>query len=367
MKKLQILSILPILALASCSKDNYAGTYQFRLGKTDGSHLEMTAVLSNEKYDDNGMKKMTLSADLGEEMSPSSIIEKYGEQYPIIEPFVDIIIDEIKDINEIPLYYKVLDSAVEKYGNRLAIGTDFVVQKMNEVKEKYEAVKDILDGLGIDDSKFALTPEQTKYFFSAYVNSKSLTFEIPVSMDDLQMQTFWYGKSTVIIDDYIDKLPGVKGEERFGTHPIIKKDDKGNIIKNECDEVNKTFEKEFSNTHLYVEDAEGYSTKIGSFVVEEIDGKQTLKCYLESSYAGSHSNIEGFVYVNNGLGDFDSKETIKISVNDDNTTSVTYKEESGKHEGFVDENGKEFKFSSVIQAPFVFRDFHTVNLGLAKI
>ena len=363
MKRIRILSLLPVLALASCSKTSYGGTYQFRLGKTDGSHLEVTAVLSNEKYNDEGMKKMTLSADLGEEMSPTSIIEKYGEEYPIIEPFIDIIVDEVKDVNEIPLYYKVLDNKATKYGKRLAVGTDFVATKIKEVKEKYEAIKDILDGLGVSDEDLIITPELTKYFFGAYINSKTLTFEIPVSLEDLKMQSFWYGKSTLILGDYVDKLPGTKGEERFGTHPVIKKDDKGNVITNECEEVNKLFEKEFSNTHLYTT-ADGM---IGSFVVEEIDGQKTLKCYLDDTYTGSRTNIEGYVYVNDGFGHFDAKKDIKISVDENNKTSVTYKNETGKDQIFIDENGKEFKFVETIQTPFVFRDFHTVNLGLTKI
>ena len=367
MKKLRIMSIVPILVLSSCSQANYAGTYQFRLGKTDGSHFEVTAVLTNDKYNEDGMKKMTLTADLGEDMSPTALIEKYGEQYPILEPFVDIMIDEIKDIKEIPFYYKVLNSKVAKYGNRLAIGTDFAVKKIDELKEKYEILKELFEELEIDETTFELKPDQTKYFFGAYVNSKALTFEIPVSVDDLNMQDFWYGKSTLISGDYVDRLPGAKGEERFGTHPEVKKDDKGNITKNECDEVNKIFEKEFSKTYLYQKDGEGLDVVIGSFVEAEVNGKKSLKCYLDSSYTESHTNIEGHVYTRNVLGEFDEKKDIRLSVNDDNTTSVTYNDKTGKDEAFIDENGNEFKFIDTMKEPFVFRDFHTVDLGLAKL
>ena len=108
-------------------------------------------------------------------------------------------------------------------------------------------------------------------------------------------------------------------------------------------------------------------TKIGSFVANEENGKKTLKCYLESSYTGTHTNIEGYIYSKSLLGDFDIEEPIKLSVNDDNTTSVTYKDASGKDEAFIDETGKEFKFTSVMQEPFEFRDFHTLDLGLTKI
>ena len=366
MRKLRTLTLLPMIVLSSCAKNNYVGTYQFRLGKTDGSHLELTAVLTKEKYNDNGMKKMTLTADLGEEMSPTTIIQQYGDKYPILEPFVDIIIEEIKDIHEIPFYYQVLNSKLKKYGNRVAIGTDFVLQKVDELKAKYPAIKDILDTLGIDDSKFVLNPDQIKYFLGSYVNSSILTFEIPVSTDDLTMQTFWYGKSRLVDGDYLDKLPGTKGEERFGTHPQVKKDHKGNIIVDECAEVNKTFEKEFSNTHLYIQDGE-YNKKIGSFVEGEVDGKKTVKCYLSDSYTGTHQNIEGFIYSKDLEGDFTLKQNIKLSINDDSSTNLTYKDATGRDQAFIDENGKEFRFIDVMQDPFEFRDFHTVDLGLTKI
>ena len=369
MKRLLAISILPSILLASCGKVDYSGTYQFRLGKTDGSHLEFTAVLTNDAYSIEGMKKMSLSADLGDEMSPTSVMEQYGDEYPILEPIVDILKNEFKDIKEIPLYYKVTEYKVEKYGYRVDLGTDFVSERIASLKEKYEFIKDLLELLHLEDSTFAITPEQTKYFVGTYISNKALTFEIPVSVHDLEMQYIWYGKSLFfgdasdLPDDFIDLLPGEKGEARFGTHPIVKYDTKGKKVEDQCAEVNETFKKEFSNTYLY--DSEG--NEIGKFVVEEVEGKQKLICYLDSSYEGSHEHIEGYIYTKSGLGDFDVKSEIKLSVNDDNSTSVTYSEETGKNAAFIDENGKSFKFDDSIKAPFEFRDFHTVNLGLTKI
>ena len=124
------------------------------------------------------------------------------------------------------------------------------------------------------------------------------------------------------------------------------------------------FEKEVSNTYLYEPGGE----KIGSFAtpVDSNDNK-SLKLYLSDSYTGSHSSIEGYVLANDGLGEFSSKKNIKLSVDDNNMTNVTYNGKTGSDAGFTDENGVEFTFSSFVQAPFTFRDYHVVNVGLTKI
>lgn len=363
MKKLRILSLLPTILLSSCGKLNPAGTYQFRLGKTNDTHLEFTAVLTNEDHlSFSGAKKMTLTADLGDEMSPSVLIASYGEQYPILEPFIKIIQDEVENIKEIPMYYKVLDIEDPKYGYKLDIGTDFVSKTVGVLKEKYPVIKELLEAFSIPDSEFVITPDKSAYFFSAYVDSKTLTFQIPVSVEDFKMQLLWYGKSSLLPEGYIDDMPGEKGEKRFGTHPIVKTDDNYNVIYRDVDVVNKMYEKEFSNTHLYKD-----GIKIGSFSTDVIDGKTRLKLFLDSTYTGSHLNIEGSVKVKGLTGEYDEDKPIKISVDDSHIATVTHNGKTDSDEGFLDGNGNEFTFSKLMQKPFVFRDFNIVNVGLAKI
>ena len=364
MKRLRVLSLLPALLLASCSKVDYSGTYEFRLGKTDGSHLEVSAVLTNEAYTVEGTKKMTLSADLGAEMSPTAIIEQYGEQYPFLDPFIDIITDEVAGIKEIPLYYAVTQYKDAKRGVRLNVGTDFAVQKVEELKQKYPIIKELLEYLEIDDSKFEVTPEKAKYFFGAYVDNKVLTFEIPVSMDDLEMQEFWYGKSTRISGDYVSRLPGTQGEERFGTHPKVVTNAQGQVTSSEVEQVNKIFEKDFSNTPIYDVD----NKKIGVLAEEEVNGRKVLKCYLEEEPASYPTPLDGFVYTKDIVGEYEHKQAIKLTVTDANGSSnAAYNGKEGRDEAFLDSNFTEFRFSDTIRDPYVFRDFHTVNVGLSKI
>lgn len=364
MKSLRILSLLPALLLASCSKVDYSGTYEFRLGKTDGSHLAVSATLTNDAYEVEGTKKMSITADLGAEMSPTAIIEQYGEEYPFLEPFIDIITDEVVGIKEIPLYYSVLDQKDAKRGNKLSVGTDFAMQKVAELKEKYPVIKDILEYLDIKDEQFRLEPERVRYYVGAYVDSKTLTFEIPVSMDDLEMQEFWYGKSNRVTGDYVSRLPGTQGDERFGTHPKVVTDVQGKITSSEVEETNKLFEKEFSNTPIV--DSEG--NKIAVLVQDEVEGKKVLRCHLTDTTGVTYPHlVDGFVYTKDMVGEFENKQAIKFKVGADNSAVVAYNDKTGRDEGFVDDNGTEFRFTDTIQAPYEFRDFHTVNVGLTKI
>ena len=364
MNRLKILSLLPILTLASCNGVNPYGTYQFRLGKTDGNHIEVTAILSKDDHPvGDGMKKMQLNADLGDSLSPTALIDDLGNQYPILEPFIEIMSKEIGNIDGIPMYFKVLPiKSNDGFGHRLAVGTDFVSSYISQIEEKYPDIKDFIDSLGIPSEALYVKPEYTQYVFGAYINERQLTFQIPVSIEDLNMQMLWYGISNRISDpDYVSKLPGPQGEKRIGSHPQVTKDKAGNIISRESDLVNKMFENEFSNTYLYKD-----NEPIGNFVTEVEDDVTTLKLYLRDTYTGPKNNIEGVVYTKSLLGDYDEAKNIKLSVDDNHITNVTHNGKGGKEEGFTDENGTEFLFSYLMQEPFAFRDYHVVNVGLIK-
>ena len=364
MKKLTLLGMMTTMLLSSCSGFDPAGTYQFRLGKTGGSHLEVTAVLTNDAYPNvEGARKMKLSADLGDEMSPSALLEQYGEDLPILMPIISIIEEEIKKMDGIDMYYSLTDYSSEKYGTRLALGTDVIISHLKSLEEQYPVIKELLDLLKLKDEDFIITPERSKYFFNAYINNKTLTFQIPVSMDDAKMQMLWYGKSDRISGEYVSKLPGKQGEERFGTHPSVDKDDAGNITHRDVDDINNMFEVEFSNTDLLDADY----IDIGSFVEFNQDGKKNLKLYLDDSYTGPTSHIEAYVLTKGALGEYDLRKEIKLSVDENHITNITHNGKEGKDEGFFDENGTEFTFNYFMQKPFEFRDYHVVNVGLTKI
>lgn len=378
MKKLKLISLVPVLFLSSCGQINPVGTYQFRLGKTDDSHIEVTAKITDEAYTIEGMKKMSLTADLGDELSINKLIEEYLGEDSEIGKFL---IEKIASMNkELPMYYKVNETTNPKYGNYVDIGSDALSEIINELANSNEQIKKFIEDYGIDINDFTFTPEMTKYIFTTYVNSKNLTFQIPVSLQDLQMQLFWYGPNcpgylTDILDlvfvlkgmslprvddNYFERMPKVEGE-RFGNHPLVVKDEAGNIIKSQVQEVNETFEKEFSDTYLYSDSS--CTDKIGAFATRVIEGKYQLRYYAYDD-AAIKEHISGFVKSNKD----ESKNPIQFSIDSNNLTNVVHNGQTGKDEGFADENSQNFTFNSLMNEPsFTFRDFHTVYVSLGKI
>lgn len=365
MKRFKALGLLPILCLAACNSSNYYGDYSFSLGKTDGSHFGFTVSLQKDEYEGKpGFKKMKVSAEFGDDYSIATMIESYEERIPLIGIIIDAFFKDIKNVTKVNGYYLVIDDLSHgKYGKRVSFGSEELTKMIQE--SDVEFIKEM--GLDLD-----VTPEIVEHFAVAYVNKKEFTFQIPVSMSDVQQQLLWYGyyvdpenatSSFMQID--MDKMPGIKGEQRYGTHPEIKTDRKGNLIEDQIEMVNSTFQYEFARTGLYSKDD---NSLLGKFIQNKNENGEKVLCFVPKDETMSLNNIVGYVDTMDILGGYTKTEEIKFSVLNAETheTNVTYNHEEGTNEGFTDENGAKFTFTSFIQPPFVFRDFHDVKIGLKK-
>ena len=153
------------------------------------------------------------------------------------------------------------------------------------------------------------------------------------------------------------RMPGVKGENRFGTHPA--RETKNNkVVKDEVVQVNKEFAYEFSKSFLFTTNDITDETEIARFVLDS-EG-ETPKLYLKFNGEFDAKIYDGYV----GIA---TRKAISLNVGADGLCAVTSNEKTGLKEGFIDENGTEFKFSEVVSDPFEFRDFNIVNVGLAKV
>ena len=361
MKKLKLLTLLPALCLSSCSGSSYYGTYEFRLGKTDGSHIGLSVELleqEDENHKEDGMRKMLISADLGSEFSIESIAEQITDD-PAEQAFIEEIIKllSIDTKNKIDAYYTVTDLVDSKYGNRVKMGSDYIQEI---VKKTYPELADLFGGLA--------TPNIVEMVACTYVNKKQFTIQIPVSLPDLQLQLAWYGtfvdpnNANLIVDLDKELLPGLTGDERFGSHPEVVTDRKGEVIKSEVETMNETFEYEFSHMYLYNEEKEA----IGSFVVKT-DEKSERKVLYFKPFKELPTVIEGTLSYKIIGEEIQKPIKFTYAPQSHEVTGITYNGKSGYDEGFTDVNGNEFLFSKFYKAPFVFRDYHDVKVGLAKI
>ena len=173
----------------------------------------VTLDLTNEKYiynDNEHGEKGLLKADMGDQVDIS-----------------EAIVDQLK--NGIDCYYTLTEIKTD-YGIRMRFG--------------------------IDPEDFDLVPSETfdpemveqymEYIILAHWKKRAITLQIPVSVDDVIYQLSWYGmyididtESVVPLNENL--LPGIHGEERFGTHPT----------KQEVNIMNKNFAYEFSYTRIW--------------------------------------------------------------------------------------------------------------------
>ena len=365
MKRLKMLSLVPALCLCSCSQSTPYGLYEFRLGKTDGAHFGVSVELLEEANPDHeGAKKMYLAADFGSDFNIEKVIDEYSSDIPYLADIVKELVKAIIPEDGRFEGYYTLTNINTSYGTRVKIGSDFIIKTL---AEKYPALVDLEDLYDIS------TPEIIEMVLCTYLNSKQITFQIPVSLADVQQQLAWYGYlldpegERVMVDLNLDSLPGLKGEERIGTHPEVVKDKQGNVIADQVQQVNAAFEFEFSHTYLYQKDEYGLLEPVGSFIAKLNDNNQKVLYYSPFEQGGTNMNIEGKVYVTSFLDERVAKD-IKFSYSTNSKeVSVTHNGKQDKDEGFIDVNGNEFTFSSLMVKPFTFRNFHDVRVGLAKV
>ena len=137
------------------------------------------------------------------------------------------------------------------------------------------------------------------------------------------------------------------------------------VVEDEISVVNEMFKKDFSNTAIYEDPL--CIAEIAKLVEEEVNGVKKIKVFFLDSYTGDKSLVTGNVQLKSIFGDYDETTEIKITVDSDGYISCLGNGQTGKEAGFIDENGLEVKFNYLMQPPFVFRDYHVVNVGLSKV
>lgn len=182
-KKIGLLFTLTPL-LFSCASSSPVGEYVFQMGKNKDTHIGISLRLTNENYDETNIekgKKFELSID----MVTSDVEDTFSTL--------------LKELTPLTGYYS-LDKENQVYKEtRLNIG---------------------LSILGESE----IPKEVTDLIFVASINSNAVNFYLPVSMEDLSYQLYWYGYdlniAKILTDDSDeDPLATPEGAHPIGTHP----------------------------------------------------------------------------------------------------------------------------------------------------
>ncbi len=194
--------ILPLTLLfpllTACGAADYSGKYIFQLGKDKETHigiyLELTNTLFSETEPDKG-NKYTLQIDMTTDGESQSSI--------------------------------------------LSMLNDFTVEGYYSIKDKRHIRGDTVLSIGIDFlGDIEIPAELTTYIFAATINQKQVNFIVPVSIEDLNYQLYWYGfditmekigEATAAGDDIdMSKIINYDAIHAVGSHPTQEQVDKIN-------------------------------------------------------------------------------------------------------------------------------------------
>lgn len=221
--KISKLIFIPLLAvlLASCSSSSIEGKYVFQMGKTQGTHFGIELLLTNEqvKKDETVLgKKMTLDFDL--DMTTFSSTESNGVKSLASGVTKASNNSETEDLVDNSFGfdgYYVYDASNAK---KDAEGNDLVgigITQLFDIRYDEEG-KRIKDAIPLDIPATVFD----KVIYST-ISGSTFTLVIPVSLDDLVFQLYWYG---------IDLL----GKDTPTEHSV------GSTPKqNEIDKINETY------------------------------------------------------------------------------------------------------------------------------
>ena len=221
MKKFKLFPfmLLPLM-LSSCGSNKFIGTYSFQLGRDSGTHFGVYATTTKTTYtytDDEGQSipltgsyLMKLRLNLG------------GAS---LGGFFDSL-----NINDVTLrtYYSLGKDLGGEKGHVLNFG--FNIKEIIETIFPSEPDTDEPSGITRDgdtpdegegddpdtpipEDYFDITPQQTSKFVYSTISKTTIVFNIPVSIEDLKYQLYWYGLDLTNLD-----AEGLV-EHEVGTHP----------------------------------------------------------------------------------------------------------------------------------------------------
>ena len=343
MKSLKPLVFIPFLCLTACNKlPKHCGVYSFRMGKEDEAHMGASIELTNDDYsieEETVGKKFIAKFDGG-----NLDIDFEDLDLGLPEDIKEMIIEALKDI-DVP---GKLKEGVE--GGYTIGDEDFKDGKRINLVFNVGGIPFDMDSL--------------KELFLAYVNNKSITLQIPVSINDAIHELVWYGTYFELKPTNVDSifpidveeipediLPGAKGEARYGTHPTDE----------EVATINKVGAPYFSRTHGYKLNAESELESTCKFYLDENGG---LNAYFrdKSKYVAGTSEFTIF-----------TKNEYNYYV-DSLKCDVTLGEATEKGDYLFAKvtsikdvvNHQDVPQDSYFQKAFTFRNFHDIKISLLK-
>ncbi len=213
MKYPKILIPLFLLTMTSCST-GYPGTYSFQMGKNSGTHMAITMTLTdNLKYDSQ-------DKEIGKEFNILFDVAMANDD-AILEALKTLFPDGIT----LDGYYNIVN---HNGANQLKLG--FIIS---------EVLPSGIQEMGITN---LFTDEVIQKIVYSEIDNRNITLCIPVSVDDLLFQLYWYGHDFYYTNlgqedqalEYRDVTP-----HDLNTHPT----------QEDIDAINQTYKTEHTSNY----------------------------------------------------------------------------------------------------------------------
>lgn len=367
MKKVLPLLMLASTCLASCGDVSVYGKYKFLMGRQgdDETRVSLEMELKDEASTvKEGYKNFNATFELSGVAGLGALGDVDPSVLESLKTSLPIGTDE-NGVTTIPGFYKVQDLKDDKYGNKIRLAFD-LGEDLNAIFETFD-----LDPTEIVSS-----------FAVAYCNGSSFTFQLPVSVTDIQMQLCWYGtyidinpyiKNSInslsdfvqfflegkinskiyeLTDFYDNKLPGEQDmDKRFGSHPSAE----------EVIEMNKKYQGLFSNTIVYKNAGGEAGDQLGSIYCD-IENNQYKFFPLSSDFDPSVGSYDVIMKKDIGVLNYDFSEDTPVTLTTVGTAEQGSYSCGVKYAGTTDDIDWEVFY----QDQFMFRDFNDIKIELKK-
>lgn len=233
LKSLFLAAVLTCLALTGCGTQSHHGTYQFQMGKSQGSHIGIYMNLTKE------MIEVETDTDKKEEMEkfvvklsiPDSA-EKAAEDQSLVGGILTYfkqdglqggykIIHDDKDNVDHLLLYPIIDIS--------ELLNDIELLAPSDSSSNSESSSSGESSSSQETAPFVIPSKIVDNIMIATYSKDSISVTVPVSLTDLMFQLYWYGFD---IFDILEEYPIT--EHEHGTHPTPE-----DVI-----EINKTYNSE---------------------------------------------------------------------------------------------------------------------------
>lgn len=370
MKKILPLLVLASTCLSSCGDTSFLGKYKFLLGRQGSNETRVSIemeLLDEASTIKSDYKNFNASFELSGVEGLFGDLALDPSMFEGIESSLPIKIND-KGITTIPGFYQVQNLQDAKYGNKIKIAFDLG----NDINA-------IFDSFGLNSTDII------SKFLVSYCNGSSFTFQLPVSITDIQMQLAWYGvyidinpykkdrihsikdflevaiegelgTKVYLLNEFCDnKLPGEQDmDKRYGSHPNA----------DEVVEMNKKYQGLFSNTIVYKTIGDSIGDPIGS-IYRDLDDRHQYFFPFYDDFDPSIGSYEVIMKEDvGGALDYDFSKETKVIL----TTDAVPWDEDGSYGCRIKykDTLEDIDWDSFYQDKFVFRDFNDIKIELKK-